>query len=752
MVEPRPYQQEAHKRVEDPSLVRGEGRFVGDIRIPELLHAAFVRSTEAHGTITGMDLEEAAAAPGVVAVLTSADFDIPDSPALGPVQVDGMLRPALASDTVRYVGEAVAVVIAESDRQAVDAAELAWIDIDPLPAVVSIEAALTGETLLFPEFGSNVAERFVQGDAGARWDYPVEATVTIRNQRLAPVPIETLSALADPTGDVDVTLYVGHQMPHVLKRQLRAALGLEIEVVVPDVGGGFGLKGRPFPEYAILVSAAHQIGRPIRWLQTRREHMQCGTHGRDMTHTMRIAGDRDGRIHRLHIDMKAGLGAYPHTSAQVPAYARLTAQGMYDIEHLSVESTSVVTNMAPTAPYRGAGRPESAYAIERAVEAFAAAAGLDSVEVRKTNLVRSFPYQSNTGALYDSGDYEAVLAMAVELVGLDDYRARQAVRREAGERFLGIGFGAFVERAGGAIDSGEYARTELADDGTLVVRTGSTPNGQGHHTVWAQVASQVFDVDVDQVRVITGDTVQVADGFGSVASRSAQVGASGVWRTAHSVLDQVKERAAKKLEASVSDLFIQDGVVGVVGVPGVGVRLDEIAAEAARDGEQLASEEFYSPHAQTFPNGVHVAVVEVDADTGEVELLDFVAVDDCGNVLNQMIVDGQTHGSIAQGLGQALYEEVRYDESGQLLSSTLMDYSLPRASDIPPLRLGRVFSPAPSNPLGAKGSGEGGCIGAPPAIVNAVLDALRPLGVSHIDMPLKPFNVWQAIQAASENS
>lgn len=748
MVENRPYRQQAIKRVEDPALVRGEGLFVGDIRRDGLLHAAFVRSTEAHGTITGIDLDETAAASGVVAVLTADDFDIADSPAIGPVKVDGMLRPALARDTVRYVGEAVAVVIAETQAQAVDAADLAWIDIDPLPAVMTVGAALEGDVLLFPEFGSNVAERFVHGDAAEGWDHPVDVSVTIHNQRLAPVPIETLSALADPTGDGGIILYVGHQMPHVLKRQLRDALGLDIEVVVPDVGGGFGLKGRPYPEYPILVSAAYRLGRPIRWLQTRREHMACGTHGRDMTHTMRIAGDQGGRIRRLHIDMSASLGAYPHTSAQVPAYARLTAQGMYDIEQYSVTSTSVVTNMAPTAPYRGAGRPESAYAIERAVEAFATATGLDPIEVRRKNLVGSFPYRSNTGALYDSGDYEAVLSMAVELVGLDDYRAEQVVRREAGQRPLGVGFGAFVERAGGPIDSGEYASTELADDGSLIVRTGSTPNGQGHHTVWAQVASQVFDVDVDRVRVITGDTAQIADGFGSVASRSAQIGASGVWRTAHTVLDLVKERAAVKLEASVSDLVIQHGVISVVGVPGVGVPMADIAADAAEAGEQLASEEFYSPHAQTFPNGVHVAVVEVDTETGEVDLIDFVAVDDCGNVLNQMIVDGQTHGSVAQGLGQALYEEVRYDESGQLLSSTLMDYSLPRASDMPPLRLGRVFSPAPSNPLGAKGSGEGGCIGAPPAIVNAVLDALRPLGVSHIDMPLKPFNVWQAIQLA----
>ena len=744
------YRSESVKRVEDPALIRGLGRYVGDMTLDGMLHAAFVRSPESHGKILDIDLLEAASAPGVVAIFTAADFDIPGFAAGAPVPVDGMLRPMLADDRVRHVGEAVAVVIAESESQAVDAADLVWVDIDPLPAVTNVEDALAGETLLFEEFGSNLAHYSSEGDRDGGWDQEAEVTVTVHNQRLAMVPIEPLTALADPGGVPDITFYVGHQMPHVLKRQMHSLLGLDIEVVVPDVGGGFGLKGRPFPEYPIIITAAHRLQRPIRWLQTRREAMSCGAHGRDMTHTMRLAGDRTGRVRRLHMDVAANVGAYPHTGALVPFFSRLTAQGLYDIEDVSRELRSVVTNMAVTAPYRGAGRPEAAFAIESAIDAYAVEIGMDPIEVRRINFIQEFPYRAQSGAIYDSGDYSTVLDTALDLLDWEAYREERARRQVEGGHPLGIGFGAFVERAGGPIDSGEYAKIELMADGTLVVRTGSTPNGQGHHTVWAQVASQVFDVGLDQVRVITGDTAEVADGFGSVGSRSAQAGASGVWRTSHALFEQAKERAASMLEASPADLIIDGGVFGVAGVPGVGVSLAEVAAAAENDDVRLEEEEFYSPGAQTFPNGVYVAVVEVNPETGEIEILKLVAVDDCGNVLNPMIVEGQTHGSLVQGLGQAMYEEVRYDEGGQLQSATLMDYSIPHATDIPPLVFGRVFTPAPSNPLGVKGSGEAGCIGAPPAIVNAVLDALRPLGVTHIDMPIKPFNVWQAIRSAED--
>ncbi len=735
-------------RKEDLRLITGAGRYVGDIVLPGMLHAAFVRSTFAHGELGSLDMSFAEEMPQIVGIWDHAALGVADIPVYGPVAVDGMPRPLLAHDRVRHVGEPIAVVVAESAEAAADAVAVLWPDIDPLPPVLDVETSLQGASLLFPETGSNVVERHVTGDPDADWDHAIEVTVRVENQRLGPVAIEPLAVLADPRGDT-MTVYVGHQSAHNMKRHLRRFLGMDAEVVVPDVGGGFGMKGRLYPEYLVVAELAQRLGRPVRWLQRRREHLLEGTHGRDMTHTVRLAGDDTGRIKRAHVRIEARLGAYPHTSAQVPTYSRLTAQGLYDIEHLTMESISVLTTMAPTAPYRGAGRPEAAYAMERAVDAFASAAGRDPVEVRRRNFVSSFPYRTQTGALYDSGDYAAVLDTALGMVDIAGLRSEQGRRFEEGGNPLGIGIGAFVERAGGPADSAEFARVDVEDDGSLTVYTGSTSNGQGHETVWAQVAAQRFGLPIERVTVIGGDTSRVADGWGSMASRSAQIGASGVWRTSGVVFDRAKQIAADALEASPHDLVVAAGAFRVVGAPGSEISLAEVKKHATARGVSLSAEEMYSPMAQTFPNGVHVAVVEVAAETGEVTVLDYIAVDDCGTVLNPMIVEGQNHGSIAQGLGQALYEAIVYSEDGQLLTSTMMDYSIPHATDMPPLHLGRVESPAPSNPLGAKGSGEAGCIGAPPAVVNAVLDALRPIGVTHIDMPLTSYRVWKAIRNAA---
>lgn len=737
----------SQRRKEDPRLVTGHGRYVGDIEPEALLHARFVRSDTAHGLVRSIDLDAARAEPGVVAVLGPDDLPVKEWP-VGGTDLPAMSRPLLAGAQVRFVGEAVAVVIAESERQAFDAADLVWPDIEPVPAVTTPEEALEDESVLHQDVGSNLVERNSVSNVSADlpWDYEVDVTLRLHNQRLAPVPIEPLSALAVP-GDGEVTMWVGHQSAHQLKRALEGLLPFGVEVVVPDVGGGFGMKGRFFPEYAVLAMAAVQLGRPVRWLQTRRESMSSGTHGRDMVHTIRLAGDRDGRIRRATIEILAAVGAYPHTGAQVPHYTRLVSQDMYDIPELSVDIVTVVTNAAPTAPYRGAGRPEAAYAMERTVDAFAREAGLDPIEVRRKNLLTGpFPIRTHTGALYDSGDYLAALDLAVELLDVPRWRKEQVRRREEEEDPIGVGLGAYVERAGGPPDSGEYARVELIADGGIVVRTGSTSNGQGHETVWSQVAAEIFDVDSERVEVIGGDTSRVAQGWGSMASRSAQIGASGVWRTGLRLADRVRELAAEMLEAAPEDLVLRDGHVEVSGAPGSSVALADVVAEAAERGVELAEEEFYSPGAQTFPYGVHGMVVSVSRETGDVRLLDVVAVDDCGNVLNPMIVDGQTHGSLAQGIGQALYEGVQYDANGQLQTATLMDYSLPHAGDLPFFRTGRIVSPAPSNPLGAKGAGESGCIGGPPALVNAVLDALAPYGVTHLDMPLRPSKVWEALQ------
>jgi carbon-monoxide dehydrogenase large subunit len=458
-------------------------------------------------------------------------------------------------------------------------------------------------------------------------------------------------------------------------------------------------------------------------------------------------GKQNGRIQRAEIDILADVGAYPHNGTGIPNFSRLVALGLYDIENVSVKTTAVVTNTAPTGSYRGAGRPEAAYAIERAVDAFARAANLDPVEVRLANFIPSqaLPHRTPTGALYDSGDYAAALRMAVDLVGLDRLRQEQRERRADGRNPIGVGFGAFVERAGGAVDGGEYGRIEVDRAGAITLRTGSASSGQGHETAWAQLAADALGVSPEAVRYVAGDTDEVAQGTGTFASRSAQVGGAAIWRSAHVVREKAIELVADHLESAPTDVLISKGIFSIAGVPGTEMNWSQVAEAADERGVDLTAEEWFVPGAQTFPYGVHVAVVEVDLETGEVDLLRMVAVDDCGNVLNPMIVEGQLHGSLMQGIGQALYEGVQYSEQGQLLTSTLVDYAIPRASDAPPITSQRLVHPAPSNPLGVKGTGEAGCIGAPPAIVNAVLDALASYGVSDIEMPLRPATVWAAL-------
>jgi carbon-monoxide dehydrogenase large subunit len=464
-------------------------------------------------------------------------------------------------------------------------------------------------------------------------------------------------------------------------------------------------------------------------------------------------GTRDGRIRRAEIDILADLGAYPHNGTAIPSFSRLVALGLYDIESVTVRTTAVVTNAAPTGSYRGAGRPEAAYAIERAVDAYARASDLDPVEVRLANFIPTdaLPHRTPTGALYDSGDYAEALRRAVDLVELGRLREEQRGRLAEGRNPIGIGFGAFVERAGGAVDAGEYGRVEIDQAGSIILRTGSASSGQGHETAWAQLAAAALGVTPDDVRYVAGDTEEVRRGTGTFASRSAQIGGAAIWRTAHVVRQKAIELVADLLESAPADVLLTEGTFSVVGVPGTEMGWPAVAKAASERGVDLAAEEWFVPGAQTFPYGVHVAVVEVDLDTGEVRLDRIVAVDDCGNVLNPMIVEGQLHGSLMQGIGQALYEGIQYSQEGQLLTSTLVDYAMPRASDAPPVVSERLVHPAPSNPLGVKGTGEAGCIGAPPAIVNAVLDALAPYGVRDIQMPLHPATVWAALAESKDH-
>ena len=564
--------------------------------------------------------------------------------------------------------------------------------------------------------------------------------------------IEPLAILARPRDD-GLEVWCGHQSPGRLPRQLSEFLDLPPEKIrarVPDVGGAFGTKGQFYPEYPVVAAIAHRLGRTVAWLQRRGEQLRGGTHGRDQHVTVTVGGDRSGRIRYVKSEFIGDIGAYPSTGSRIPYFSQSVSQGAYDIEYLEVRAIVTVTNKAPTGPYRGAGRPEGAIAIERAVDAFAAEIGIRPEEVRKQNFVRStqFPYASHAGTLYDSGDYEDTLDLALQALGIDHWRNKQEERKRSGANPIGIGLASFIERAGGAPGSGEWGRVEVLSDGTIVVRTGSTSAGQAHRTVWSQIASSVLGTPLESIDFRAGDTAEVYDSVGSFGSRSLQAGGSAIFRTATEVRTRILEVASHMLEAATDDLELIDGNVRVVGSPGSEISLADISAEATNSGIDLEAEEMFSPGAQTFPYGSYGAVVEVEMETGLVSLLQLVAVDDCGNVINPMVVEGQVHGSVVQGVGEALLEAFLYDEDGQPLTGSLMDYLIPSASQHIPLKTRRTINPAPSNPLGAKGTGETGCIGAPPAILNAVHDALRPYGVESIDFPLTPGRVWHAIDEA----
>ncbi len=747
------------RRLEDGPLVTGAGSFIADLIEHDTLHCAFVRSPIAHGTFEPPSLDEALAMPGVVTAYRADSLNLPNLPSTqgaGAPPAIGMGQPALARDRVRHVGEPIAVVVAETARQAVDAAELIWVEFDSLPAVTDVRSALENKTILFPEAGTNLVHDETVGSSGLAPTYEQETEVEIDIPRLSPVTIEPLTILVRPGGK-GLEVWCGHQAPGRLPAQLGAMVGLEpsmIRVRVPDVGGAFGTKGQFYAEYAVVTAVAHRLQRPLVWIQSRREQLMSGTHGRGQSIKVRIGGDRDGRIRGAHFEILGDLGAYPYTGARVSSFTAYVSQGLYDIDYLQARSVVAVTNKAPTGPYRGAGRPEGAIAIERAVDAFASELGMKPEDVRRKNYIPSsaLPFTTKTGAIYDSGDYLQALELALETVEIERWRAEQDERRLTGRDPIGIGIGTFIERAGGAIGSSEYGKIELREDGSIVVRTGSTAAGQGHRTVWPQIAASVFSVPPDRIVFWAGDTHEVASSTGTFGSRSAQLGGSAVYNTAIEVRRLAAKVASEMLESAEADLELVDGSFQVVGSPGSAVSLGAVAAEAARLGIELSAEEDFNPHAQTFPYGAYVAVVEVELETGEVKLLRLVAVDDCGNVLNPMVVEGQTRGSVMQGVGSALLESIIYDDDGQLLTSNLVTYLIPSSTQHVPLETRRLVHPAPSNPLGVKGSGEAGCIGVPPAILNAVHDALREFGVTSISFPLTAGRVWEAIQKARDGS
>jgi carbon-monoxide dehydrogenase large subunit len=691
-----------------------------------------------------------------VAVYTAGDLGLPDVPAF-PMAPSVMSRPPLAGGTVRFVGQTIAVVVAETAEQAVDAAGEVIVDYDPLPVVADAEDALAdGAPLLFPEAGSNLAAEFDFGRVPDVFD-GAETVVRgrIRNQRLAPVPLEVHAAAAVPESGPDgdhLTFWVSNQHPFAVRDPLAGMLGLspeKVRVVCPAVGGGFGAKIGVYAEYAVIAAAARRLNRPVRWVETRSESMISMVHGRAQIQDFEIGVKADGTVVGLRGHIIGDVGAYPAIGVALPSFTRNMSSGVYAIPRIDVRVSTAVTNTTTVGAYRGAGRPEAAALLERAMDMVAAELGLDSVEVRRRNLIPPFeePHTTATGSTYDVGDYGRALDEVVRLAGYDDLRAEQQARRERGDRLaLGIGVSVYVEITGGPGAVPEFGSVEVHPDGTVTAQVGTSPQGQGHETAFAQIVSAILGVPMEAVRLVHSDTAAVPEGQGTYGSRSLQLGGSSIYLAAEAVLEMAKERAANLLEANPADVVIfDDGRFGVAGTPARSLGWDELAA----GDEPLRAETKHQQGANTYPFGAHIAVVEVDTETGAVNLQRMVAVDDCGRILNPMLAEGQVHGGLAQGIAQALFEGVAYDADGTPLTTTLADYLVPSAAELPSYETAHTETPTPLNPLGAKGIGESGTIGSTPAVQNAVVDAVAHLGVRHIDMPLTPERVWRAIQQAA---
>jgi aerobic carbon-monoxide dehydrogenase large subunit len=745
------------RRTEDPRFLRGEGRYLENIEIPGSLRAMFVRSIMAHAAVESVDVAAAREMPGVVMVLTAGDVDLPPQPASGNVS-GSYPRPLLARDRVRFVGEPLALIVARTQAQAMDAAEAVLIDYDPLEVVTDLETAAGDDApLLFPDQGSNVADTFgTEGDE----DPLAGADVVVRgrfvNQRLAPAPMEPNAVAVVPEADGSFTVWVSTQVPFDVRNDVAEALGVErtrVRAIAPDVGGGFGAKLAIYPEYLLVAVAAQRLGRAVRWFESRSESMVSMTHGRGQVQTVELGATHDGRIVGLDVSLLADMGAYPQTAFLPPVTQEMLC-GVYDIPRVRCRGASVVTNATPIAPYRGAGRPEAAALIERAVDMLADELDLDPAQVRRRNLIPpdAFPFTTAVGTTYDVGDYGRALDEALRIAGYDGLLREQRTRRERGDHeLLGVGLSTYVEIT--AFAEKEFGSVDVAADGTVTVLTGISPHGQGHETSLAQIVSGVLQVPFESVRVIHSDTGIVPRGSGTYGSRSLQLGGSAVFERSNEVLSKARRLAAHALEVDEADVTHSVDGFHPAGAPDRVVTWRRLAGLAASPppGEEpgLSAEGMFSEAGSTFPFGAHVAVVEVDVQTGDVRLLRHVAVDDCGRILNPMLVDGQVHGGLAQGIAQALFEEVRYDDLGNPMTSTFTGYLIPSAAELPWFETHHTQTPTPLNPLGAKGIGESATIGSTPAVQNAVVDALSHLGVRHLDLPLSPERVWSAVRAAS---
>ena len=738
-------------RTEDPRLLTEGGVYTDDLRLPELTGAAYVtivRSPVAHALITGIDTSAATEIPGVVAVLTSAD--LPGPPEGSPPTFE----PLLAAGRVRYVGEPVALVLTEGRYQGEDAAELVSVDYDLLPAVPGIEEALAGETLLFPGTENNIIATGTAGefDDASFAGCEVVLERTIVNQRLAPVPLEPRAMAAAWTGD-RLTIWSSTQNAQLARGAIAGTLGMDpatVRVITPDVGGGFGAKVAVDRDAICIAWAAKHTGHAVRWIESRSENMVGMVHGRGQRQTYKIGGNRDGQVLAYRLDVVQDCGAFNRLGAFLAQLTVLMAAGVYDFPHAAASFSAVLTTTTPIAAYRGAGRPEAAAAIERAMDDFAAEIGMDPAEVRRINVVApdKFPFTTATGATYDTGEYAAGLDRVLAAADYPKLRAEQARRRDSGDTVqLGLGISVYVEITAGDM-GGETARVVVDDTGAATVFTGSSAHGQGHHTAWAMLVQDELGIPMESITVVHGDTDAIPEAIGTFGSRSLQLGGTAVVQAAGGVKEQARRLAAEMIEAAEADLELDTvrGTWQVRGDPASALGWGQIAGRAGPDG--LAADARFEASAPTFPFGAHLAVVEVDTETGKATLVRHVTVDDAGRILNPVLAEGQRHGGIAQGVAQALLEEVRYDPDGNPLTSTLVDYAAITATELPSFELVASETPTPINPLGAKGIGEAGTIGSTPAVLNAVIDAVSHLGVRHIDMPATPEKVWAAINEA----
>jgi len=749
-------------RKEDPGILTGSTQYYDDLKVDGVLHVAFVRSTVAHANIGAVDTSDAAAMPGVVGVFTAADFDLPAVHGfimLPPT----MNRPPLATDKVRFVGDIVAMVVAESKARAMDAAEAVVVDYDELPAVPTMEAALAdGAAVLHDAQGSNVANAMGTGPVeGVLDNADVVIKQRIVNQRVAPVPMEPGGMVAvpgDPAGGL--SLWVSSQGPHGVRDEIAMLLGLDPATVVARnaaVGGGFGAKQGMVVEHLLTAKAALVLGRPVKWTETRSENMVAMWHGRGHVHDVELGLKRDGTITGMRVNTVADAGAYAAIGAFLPFFTQMMAANVYVVPKVEFNWQAVTTNTTPVAAYRGAGRPEAIHLMERILDMAADELDIDPVEIRRKNFIPAdaFPYMPNTGlgATYDTGEYNKALDAVLEHAGYDALRAEQKARRDSNDpMLLGIGVASYLEISAPMVLTKEFGSVEIEDDGTVTARVGTSAHGQGHETAFSQIVADALGVPFENVRVLHSDTVEVPRGGGTGGSRSGQIGGSALLVASQEVLAQAKRLAANVLEANPDDIVLADGGLEVAGVPASRMSWSDLAA-AAKDpakrpegvAERLQHELDFQSDGSSFPFGSHVAVVEVDSDTGRVELVRHIAVDDCGVIINPLIVAGQQHGGIAQGVAQTLWEGVQYDDDANPITATLMDYAMPSAAELPSYETYNTVTPTPLNPLGAKGIGESATLGSTPAVHNAIIDALSVRGVRHIDMPCTAERVWRAL-------